>query len=590
MQLDKDFKPIFKLLETQPDPSGKAHSFGDLHNVIRVKSIDIAQIQVHEDELNLSLLDYGKLLSLSPNSVGANQTSEQGLLSELSLEGSLISSGSLPSSFSSIVDEVFELERGSSAPSFSSQDLSSSFNTSASHFGSVSMSLQSVKAGTSSPKWEGGTQITHTNVHKVSSGSPHYNTGSIYSSSNLKGIMHTIPISSSSSGPGRSTTLKKIAASKSDQDLASLRSVHSVDSSATMDEDQLTASGNRSSRLLSPPRLTGPRVSASIAKSNVPINLTTGTVDGSFKVSESSSWAITSVCFSKRRKITELGFRQQTSPQTYYSSELVGKTEGYSYASLVAEASKGNAPSSIYVSALLHVVRHCSLCIKHARLTSQMDALDIPYVEEVGLRNASSNLWFRLPFARGNTWQHICLRLGRPGSMYWDVKINDQHFRDLWELQKGSNTTPWGSGVRIANTSDIDSHIRYDPEGVVLSYHSVEADSIKKLVADIQRLSNARMFALGMRKLLGVRSDEKLEESGINSDGKIPAVPKGAIETADRLSEHMRRAFRIEAVGLISLWFSFGSSVLARFVVEWESGKEGCTMHVSPEQMWPHTK
>lgn len=272
----------------------------------------------------------------------------------------------------------------------------------------------------------------------------------------------------------------------------------------------------------------------------------------------------------KRRKIEE---------SVIYSG-IIGKTEGYSYANLIAEANKGKAPSSVYVSALLHVVRHCSLCIKHARLTSQMDALDIPYVEEVGLRNASSNLWFRLPFARGDTWQYICLRLGRPGSMYWDVKINDQHFRDLWELQKGGSSTPWGSGVRIANTSDIDSHIRYDPEGVVLSYNSVEADSIKKLVADIQRLSNARMFALGMRRLLGVRSDEKSEENGA----------KGPAEGADRLTEQMRRAFRIEAVGLMSLWFSFGSGVLARFVVEWESGKDGCTMHVSPDQLWPHTK
>ncbi|GMP60862.1 hypothetical protein CsSME_00023554 [Camellia sinensis var. sinensis] len=284
------------------------------------------------------------------------------------------------------------------------------------------------------------------------------------------------------------------------------------------------------------------------------------------------------------------GFNHQTSPQALISSEMIGKTEGYSYASLIAEANKGNAPSSIYFSALLHVVRHCSLCIKHARLSSQMDALDIPYVEEVGLRNASSNLWFRLPFARGDTWQHICLRLGRPGSMYWDVKINDQHFRDLWELQKGSNSTPWGSGVRIANTSDVDSHIRYDPEGVVLSYQSVEADSIKKLVADIQRLSNARMFALGMRKLLGVRPDEKLEEGSANSDGKAAAGAKNALEASDKFSEQMRRAFRIEAVGLMSLWFSFGSGVLARFVVEWESGKEGCTMHVSPDQLWPHTK
>ncbi|XP_042986933.1 mediator of RNA polymerase II transcription subunit 14-like [Carya illinoinensis] len=174
--------------------------------------------------------------------------------------------------------------------------------------------------------------------------------------------------------------------------------------------------------------------------------------------------------------------------------------------------------------------------------------------------------------------------------MYWDVKINDQHFMDLWDLQKGSSSTPWGSGIRIANTSDIDSHIRYDPDGVVLSYRSVKANSIKKLVADIQRLSNARLFALGMQKLLGVRADEKLEECCTNSNVKAPTGIRGVPGTADKLSEQMRRAFRIEAVGLMSLWFSFGSGVLARFVVEWESSKEGCTMHVSLDQLWPHTK
>lgn len=295
------------------------------------------------------------------------------------------------------------------------------------------------------------------------------------------------------------------------------------------------------------------------------------------------------IAFSKRRT-SESAHNQQPSSQLLVSSDMVPKNEGYSYGNLIAEANKGNVPSSIYVSALLHMVRHCSLCIKHARLTSQMEALDIPYVEEVGLRSASSNIWFRLPFARGDSWQYICLRLGRPGSMYWDVKINDQHFRDLWELQKGSSSTTWGSGVRIANTSDVDSHIRYDPEGVVLSYQSVEADSIKKLVADIRRLSNARMFALGMRRLLGVRADEKSEESSANSDVKVSVGVKSVVEGVDKLSEQMRRTFRIEAVGLMSLWFSFGSSVLARFVVEWESGREGCTMHVSPDQLWPHTK
>lgn len=292
----------------------------------------------------------------------------------------------------------------------------------------------------------------------------------------------------------------------------------------------------------------------------------------------------------KRRKIKGVPQAQLPPSQSLISCDHSNKTGGHSFANLIAEANKGSASPSIYVSALLHIVRHCSLCIKHARLTSQMEALDIPYVEEVGLRSASSNLWFRLPFSRGDTWQYICLRLGRPGSLYWDVKIIDPHYKDLWELQKGSNTTPWGSGVRIANTSDVDSHIRYDSEGVVLSYNTVEADSIKTLVADIQRLSYARAFALGMRKLLGARTDEKIDDSSASSDSKSPRGSKYVVEGSEKFSEQMRRAFRIEAVGLTSLWFSFGTGVLARFVVEWESGKEGCRMHVSPDQLWPHTK
>ncbi|XP_031268938.1 mediator of RNA polymerase II transcription subunit 14 [Pistacia vera] len=635
MELDKDFKPMFKLLETQPDQSGKGHSFNDLNHVMRIKKIDISQMQMLEDELNLSILDRTKLLSFLPSAEGPNQTSEHGLLPEFNLDSSMQIAGCPPSSFSSVVDEVFEFEKGPSVPSYPVQSLSSSFTASpASHFGSLPMNLHGVKAGTPSPKWEAGIQMSHfNNVAKVPIGATNYN-GSLYSSSNVKGPVQSSSFGSLSSGLGRSAAVKKLSASKSDQDLVSLRSPNSLEV-GTVEEDLV--SGNRSSRLLSPPRPASVRASAPITKSNGPRSSPTGPLTGSFRVAGSSSLvsppvsqaADTAISQSschdvaskldknarkrtvsdmmglipslqvievstgfnnKKRKISELAISQQPSSEALLSTEMVSKVEGYSYGNLVAEANKGNAPSSIYVSALLHVVRHCSLCIKHARLTSQMEALEIPYVEEVGLRNASSNIWFRLPFARGDTWRHICLRLGRPGSMYWDVKINDQHFRDLWELQKGSNSTPWGSGVRIANTSDVDSHIHYDPEGVVLSYQSVEADSIKKLVADIRRLANARMFALGMRKLLGVKADEKPEESNSNSDAKATVAGKTAVEAADRLLEQMRRAFRIEAVGLMSLWFSFGSGVLARFVVEWESGKEGCTMHVSPDQLWPHTK
>ncbi|XP_042478641.1 mediator of RNA polymerase II transcription subunit 14-like isoform X2 [Macadamia integrifolia] len=635
MQLDKDFKPLFKLLETRPDQSGKSHS-GDSNHVIRFNKIDIGQLQILEDEMNLRLLDREQLLSSLPKAVGSNQTSEHSLLSEFGLEASTPFVGCPQSSFSSVVDEVFELEKGTSiSPYDVYTNHSASFDSSpASNFSSVVMVNQGIKPGISSPKWEGGLQLPQSNtVSKSSSVGPHFSSP-IYPSNNVKGVVQ-------SGSPGRSPSIKKLSTSKSDQDLTSLRSSHSVETGpcSSVDEDQVrllnessrdAVSGSRSARILSPLGPTGSRVSTSMKSNGV---RSSANLVPSSKATGSSLWNTIPVChtpesaschstsldvtpknednprkrsvsdilkfipslqgvectsqFSKRRKISESASSRPPASQAHSSSEVICKP---TYGSLLAEANKGSAPSNIYVTALLHVVRHCSLCIKHARLTSQMDTLDIPYVEEVGLRTPSSNLWFRLPFAIDDSWQHICLRLGRPGTMYWDVKINDQHFRDLWKLQKGSMDTAWGSGVRIANTSDIDSHIRYDSEGVILSYRSVEDDSITKLVADLRRLFNARLFALGMRKLLGVRADDKLEESTANSDSKASVIAKGAAEVGDKISEQMRRQFRIEAVGLMSLWFSFVSGVVARFVVEWESGKDGCTMHVSPEQLWPHTK
>lgn len=273
MQLDKDFKPIFKLLETQPDPSGKAQSLGDSNNVIRIKNVDVGKMQMFEDELNLSLLDSAKLLSLSSNSVGTNQSSERSLLTDSSFEGSVINSG-LSSSFSSIVDEVFELELGSSAPSFSVQSLTSTFNTSpAAHFGSGSMNVHNLKAGT------------------FTSAVPSYG-GSIYSSSNLKGLIQSGSATSLSSGHVRSTSVKKLSASKSEQDLASLRSPAEVGSYTSMDEDQLTLSGSRSTRLLSP-QPTGPWVSA---KANGPRHSSTCALTISSRVPGSSTWVPTPVC------------------------------------------------------------------------------------------------------------------------------------------------------------------------------------------------------------------------------------------------------------------------------------------------------
>ncbi|XP_058086933.1 mediator of RNA polymerase II transcription subunit 14 isoform X2 [Magnolia sinica] len=654
MQLDKDFKPLFKLLETQPDPCGRSPSVGDSNHIIRFNKIDVGQMQMVEDELNLSLLDWEKLVSSLPSVGGPNQTPEHGLLSEIGQEASLQMAGFPQSIFSSVVDKVFELEKGASAPPFPMQNhLSSSFNTSSlSHFGSVPNNLQGIKSGLTSLKWEGGSQLSQVNnITKISSGGPPLNS-SPYPSNNIKALLQSGPVNSFSPSPVRSPSLQRVRSSKSDQELSSHKSPpHSfeVGPRSGMDEDQVRllketskelaakVSAGRPTRVSSPLRA-GPRVVGPSMKANVLRNIPTGNMVGPLKTSGSSPWTTSPVCPApeswisnspscdvvpkhdkdprkrslsdvlklipslqgveastesrKRRKISESANCYPAASESLCSSVVTSKTEGYTYGSILAEANHGRAPSSIYVAAFLHVVRHCSLCIKHARLTSQMDALDIPYVEEVGLRTPSSNLWFRLPFARDDSWQHICLRLGKPGSMYWDVKVNDQHFRDLWDLQKDSSSTPWGYGVRIANTSDVDSHIRYDSEGVVLSYKTVEDDSIQKLVADLRRLSNARLFALGMRKLLGVRAEDKLEDGGVNSENKVQSGIKGATEVADKTSEQMRRAFRIEAVGLMSLWFSFGSmpAIMARFVVEWEAGKDGCTMHVSPDQLWPHTK
>jgi mediator of RNA polymerase II transcription subunit 14 len=288
----------------------------------------------------------------------------------------------------------------------------------------------------------------------------------------------------------------------------------------------------------------------------------------------------------KRRKKSE-SVQNLLSLQAH-SSNLQSRVS-LTYGDVLAERNNC-VPATIYASVLLHVIRHCSLCIKHAQLTAQMDSLAIPYVEEVGLRTPSSNLWLRLPFAQDDSWKHICLRLGKAGSMSWDVRINDPHFRELWELNGGSTTTQWGVGIRIANSSEMDSHISFDSNGVVLTYNTVEADSVQKLVSDLRRLSNARSFARGMRRLIGVKFDDKLDDNQLSMEVKSQSVNKGYSDAADKLSEQMRKTFRIEAVGLMSLWFSYGTMPMVHIVVEWEIAKGGCTMHVSPDQLWPHTK
>ncbi|KAJ6804186.1 mediator of RNA polymerase II transcription subunit 14 isoform X2 [Iris pallida] len=604
MQLDKDFKPLFNLLETQSDE--KSHLVSDVNHVSRSNKIDINQIHLVEDESNLTLLNWDKMHCL-PSEGTPDLLSENDILSDFGLESTLQLPGCSQGKFSSIVDEVFKLEKGGSGTSFLVQyHPSSSFNASSfSQLSSLSTTHQGMKAGDSIPKLEGGKQQSQiSNVPKLS-GASSLNS-SQFIANNSKGLHHTNALSSPS--PARNSYNQRLSVLKSEQDLSSLKSPHfsEVGLCSAMDEEQsrqanespeegAVAGGSRPTQLLSPFRagqtseLGFPCTSGCDGVSRLERTSLKRSLSEILMLMPSMEGCETGVQPRKRRKILESVHLPVALKEP--SSLVTEKPGGYVYGRLLADANHGLAPSNIYISVLHHVVRHCSLCIKHARLTSQMDALDIPYVEEAGLRTPSSSLWFRLPFAREDSWKHICLRLGKPGSMYWDVKINDPHFRELWELCKGNTSTQWGCGIRIANTSDVDSHIHYDPEGVVLNYKTVEADSIQKLVSDLQRLSNARLFACAMRKLIGIRADDKADDSNMKSESKLQVTSQVNNEAGNKLSEQMRKTFKIEEVGLMSLWFSYGSMpVMAHFVVEWEADKEGCTMHVSPDHLWPHTK
>lgn len=289
MQLDEDFKPLFKLLETQPDLSGKVQSFVDLNHVIRMKNVDVGMMHILEDELNLSLLDSVKLLP-QDHDMGALQTPTNGLLPEFSTRASKFNSV-IPSSFSSVVDEVFELERGSSAP-YSAQLPNLTFNNSlASHVGSAARSFHGMNSGISS-KWEVGSQIY--DLTKVANINPNYS-NLPYLSSNLLGFSQSSSASSLSSGPGTSATVKKLSASKSDQDIPSLRSPYSAEVGLynTMDEDQIV-SGNQSARMSRQPVR---QIATLTAKTNVStISLPIGSAAGSLYVSRSRSLVTTPLC------------------------------------------------------------------------------------------------------------------------------------------------------------------------------------------------------------------------------------------------------------------------------------------------------
>ncbi|XP_078436186.1 RNA polymerase II transcription mediator isoform X2 [Wolffia australiana] len=475
LHLDRDLRPLFKLLETQP-PSGGTD---ECKHIIRYCNIDISRIAVVEDDMNLSPLNWDTM-ELSLTTI---EDSKQNLLSER------VNS---PSSFSSVVDQLFEVEKKGAVRCHSIHKAGG----------------QGAGAGTISPKLE----------------------GKQFWSNNLKSSVQSEAMNSL-----KPSYVNNLSSLHTNQDYSSSLMNFQSDSDiyGLSKRDSLHAKRSQSSGI---------------------------NHNGDERAQKRSFSDITSLV---------------SSADEFYWSRKIRK---------IANSRDAKFPSSSqnkYVPALLLVIRHCALYIKHAQVTSQMDALEIPFVEEVSLVTPSSNLWFRLPFGRDDCWEYMCLSLGKLGTMSWHVEVNDSYFTELWELQKGNTSSAWGDGVRIANVSDNDSHICIGQEGVVLNFESVEVDSIKKLVSDLRRLSNARSFARGMRELLGVRS----------SAGKLEDGSEGKQQFGDRLSEQTKRAFKIEAVGPMGLHFCYGAMpVMAHFVVEWEAGKEGCTMRVPPDQLWPHTK
>lgn len=538
MQLDKDFRPVFHLLETQCDANDKTNANGDVKEAIRFNKINIGQMQILKNETNANPFDM-KLQALQ-SLVDPADMMEGDLPVQNGIEPLPLLPACSPS-FSSIVDEVFEYERGSTAAQ--------------NH--SLSVDIQGMNARVVSPMHDGS--LSHTQANNTAKVHPSVSLNSYFPSNfrHLQGVnksLQLVPSSNNNSNqiPAQSSHSRNLGNAMPGHLVGSSTITGGLEKLITAGSDGASKKRSLSDFLPSIPSLRG------------------------LQASEPR----------KRRKKSE-SVQNLLSLQAH-SSNLQSRVS-LTYGDVLAERNNC-VPATIYASVLLHVIRHCSLCIKHAQLTAQMDSLAIPYVEEVGLRTPSSNLWLRLPFAQDDSWKHICLRLGKAGSMSWDVRINDPHFRELWELNGGSTTTQWGVGIRIANSSEMDSHISFDSNGVVLTYNTVEADSVQKLVSDLRRLSNARSFARGMRRLIGVKFDDKLDDNQLSMEVKSQSVNKGNSDAADKLSEQMRKTFRIEAVGLMSLWFSYGTMPMVHIVVEWEIAKGGCTMHVSPDQLWPHTK
>ncbi|TVU06604.1 hypothetical protein EJB05_49828 [Eragrostis curvula] len=529
IQLDNDLKPVFHLLETRTDGSNmfKADPTSEAKEAIRLNEIDISHMQIGENECSMNLFNAEKA---PQDMVNHNQTPEGRPLKQRG-NGELLSLVPSFSHFFSAVDEVLGYDQCSSTVE---NELLPPYNLPSTQLSSVQVGLERVDGTVDLPELDGS--FIHSDINPLEV------TSSVCLKRNQASDL-------SCSVPRGGSLISSDC--KSSRDLTSLGSLGRQRGNIS------AAKSGRPSR----------KRALSEFLLNIPSLQQSGIIDEP----------------RKRRKVPE--YMKDGVLKSYSSHTQFGKT--LTYGNILADKNHC-VTSSIYSSVLRHVIKRCSLCIKYAQLTAQMDSLGIPYAEEVDLQSPSSILWLRLPFLKDDSWKYVRLHLGKAGCMSWDVRINDSYYGSLLKLHGGSTNTEYGFGVRIADTSEIDSHITFDDDGVVLNYQTVEADSVQRLVSDLQRLSNARSFSRGMRRLIGVKVDEKLDENAASAGTKLHPAGRGS---RHRLSEQMRKTFRIEAVGVMSLWFSYGAVPMVHFVVEWGAGNGGdCTMHVSPDQLWPHTK
>jgi mediator of RNA polymerase II transcription subunit 14 len=567
IQLDNYLRPVFHLLETQTDESNNSNA--DANQVIRFNRIDISRMQIGEDEYSVNFFDTGKVLQ----DIEGRSLWPRG-------NGKLLPlTPSLSPSFSSLVDEVFE--HNASASTIENQLLPPSTHISSFQVDSEGLS------GSYLPELDGNFIRSDNNTSEV--------TPDVRLNSDLL---------SNSSGPTRISSMS--SDSKSGHGLSSLRSLGGHDIVHGSKFVQLVSSDGQEGTFtiffLSSLRFLCFDIQLAVYVDFYQVitlfvtlfdtavlgNISTIKLGGPSR-KRSISDVLLNIPSLQQSRMSN-GPRKQRKASELMKDDVLFKKyspgKSVTYGDIFTEENH-SVTSAIYASVLRHVIKHCSVCIKYAQLTTQMDCLGIPYAEEAELGIPSSNLWLRLPFLKEDSWKHVCLRLGKTERMSWDVRINDPYYGSLCKVHGGSTTTEWGIGVRVVNTSEIDSHITFDDDGVVLTYHTVDAASVHRLVSDLQRLSNARAFSCRMRRLIGVKVDDKQNEKVTSAGTNIHPARKGS---KHRLSEQIRKIFRIEAVGLMSLWFSYVAAPMVHFVVEWESFNDGCTIHVYPDQLWPHTK